>query len=371
MRIALVCPYSLAVPGGVQNQVAGLASALARSGDDVTVIAPTGGGTRRLEVPQGTGVVLVGRSLPVPANGSRAPVALTPGCAWRTVEALRQLRPEVVHVHEPLAPAVSLAATLAHAAPTIATVHRSGTGVGYRAMTPVAHRAVRRLDACVAVSEAARETFAAVTGLADCDVLFNGVDVDRFAGATPYPFSRPTVLFAGRHERRKGLFVLLDAFAAVPGEVDLVVCGDGPLSDAARRAASGDPRVSFTGPLSDAELASRVSGATLLVAPSLHGESFGVVLLEAMAAGTPVVASDLPGYRLAGGEAARYVPAGDAGVLGEALRQLLDDAAERERLAAAGRERALERSFRQLAAWYQGRYRQLRADVLGARRRSA
>ncbi len=360
MRIALVCPYSLAAAGGVQRQVVGLAGALAAAGDDVTVLAPTGSGPLRPLVARDVGVVYVGRSIAVPANGSRAPVALSPGTALRTVEALRRLRPDVVHVHEPLAPVVGLAAALAHVAPTVGTFHRAGVGIGYRAAAPVARRVVRRLDACTAVSEPAGDTLAAVLGRdPGCDVVWNGVDLDRFARAQPWPGERQSVLFVGRHERRKGLDVLLDAFTAVPGDVRLVVVGQGPLTPSLRRRCAGDGRVEWCGTVPEDELARRLVAATLFVAPSLGGESFGLVLLEAMAAGAAVIASNLPGYRAAAGDAAYFVPPGNPWALARAIVDLLEHDDRRQALVEAGRLRVLERSFRRLASWYQARYRTL------------
>ncbi len=357
MRVTLVCPYSLTAVGGVQQQVLGLAEALAAAGEDVTVLAPTGPGPLDPPASRDVGVVYVGRSLAVPANGSRAPIALSPGSGLRTVEALRRLRPEVVHVHEPLAPAVGLAAALAHVAPTVATFHRAGVGVGYRAAAPIARLVVRRLDACAAVSEPARDTLSAVLGYdAGCEVVWNAVDLERFARAEPWPTSRPSVLFLGRHEQRKGLDVLLEAFSTVPGEVSLVVAGSGPLTASLRRRYAGDDRIEWCGAVSEDQKARRLAAARLLVAPSRGGESFGLVLLEAMAAGAAVVASDLPGYRSAGGDAACYVTPGDSETLAAAIGGLLGDDRRRDALVEAGRWRARERSFGRLASWYHSRY---------------
>jgi phosphatidylinositol alpha-mannosyltransferase len=364
MRVALVCPYSLAAAGGVQQQVVGLAGALAAAGDDVTLLAPTGSGPYRPAVAGDVGVVLVGRSMRVPANGSRAPVALSPATARRTVEALRRLRPEVVHVHEPLAPAVGLAAALAHVAPTVATFHRAGVGLGYRAVAPLARRVAGGLDCCAAVSEPARDTLAAVLRRdPGCELVWNGVDVDRFARAEPWPEQRPSVLFASRHEHRKGLDVLLEAFVAVPGDARLVVVSSGPQTDRLRRRSHGDPRIEWCGVVSDDELARRLAAATVFVAPSRGGESFGLVLLEAMAAGAAVVASDLPGYRLAAGDAACYVPPGEPDPLAKAISELLADDHRRAVLIEAGRSLVVERSYRRLAAWYRARYRQVTAGA--------
>jgi phosphatidylinositol alpha-mannosyltransferase len=232
--------------------------------------------------------------------------------------------------------------------------------LGYRVVAPLARRVIGRLDACVAVSEAARDTLLAVLGHdPGCVVLWNGVDVERFARAEPWPQERPSIVFAGRHEPRKGLAVLLEAFAAVPGEVSLVVVGAGPLGDSLRRVAAADRRVEWCGALSDADLARRLAAASLFVAPSLGGESFGLVLLEAMAASTAVIASDLPGYRLAAGDAACFVPPADPAALAGAIRGLLADDHRRAELVAAGSALVAQRSLRRLASWYQGRYRQL------------
>ena len=164
----------------------------------------------------------------------------------------------------------------------------------------------------VAVSEAARETGLS-SGGGDFEVLFNGVDMDRFELAPPHrdPEGRPAVLFLGRHEPRKGLQVLLDAFATLERPAVLWVAGDGPATEVQRRRHPQSDRVHWLGVLSDEEVASRLAGADVLCAPSLQGESFGMVLLEGMAAGCTVVASDIEGYRMASGGHATLVPPGD------------------------------------------------------------
>ena len=169
----------------------------------------------------------------------------------------------------------------------------------------------------VAVSEAARET-GLRSGGGDFEVLFNGVDMERFESAPPHRDAegRPAVLFLGRHEPRKGLQVLLDAFATLERPAVLWVAGDGPATEVQRRRHPASDRVHWLGVLSDEEVASRLAGADVLCAPSLQGESFGMVLLEGMAAGCTVVASDIEGYRMAAGGHATLVPPGDAGGAG-------------------------------------------------------
>jgi phosphatidylinositol alpha-mannosyltransferase len=179
----------------------------------------------------------------------------------------------------------------------------------------------------VAVSEAARETALRSTK-GEYEVLFNGVDMDRFAAATPTPSDRPTVLFLGRHETRKGLDVLLDAFAELERPARLWVAGDGPQGEVQRRRHPESDRIKWLGILSDREVDAHLAGADVLCAPSLRGESFGMVVLEGMAARCAVVASDLQGYRSAAGGHAVLVPPGDVTALSRALGAALADAAE-------------------------------------------
>ncbi|CAA9393594.1 MAG: Phosphatidylinositol alpha-mannosyltransferase [uncultured Nocardioidaceae bacterium] len=191
---------------------------------------------------------------------------------------------------------------------------------------------------------------------------FNGVEVGRFAKATPWPTEGPTILFVGRHEERKGLAVLLSALPHLPADAVVWVAGDGPDSAALRRSVADDPRVVWLGRIDDEERNRRLRGADVLCAPSLRGESFGVVLLEAMAAGTPVVASDLPGYANVArpGREGLLVPPGDGTALGGALSRVLGDRALARDLVEAGTARADELSMDSLAARYLELYRELR-----------
>jgi phosphatidylinositol alpha-mannosyltransferase len=226
------------------------------------------------------------------------------------------------------------------------------------------------------VSEAARETAHAAVG-GDYVVLFNGVEVDRYADAVPWPTTGPTALFLGRHEERKGLQVLLDAFTQLTGapvrgtgtgggttavSSTLWVAGDGPDTDSLRRRYPDSPAIHWLGVLTEEEKLRRLAGADVLCAPSLGGESFGMVLLEAMAAGTPVIASDIPGYRDAAGGRARLVRPGDASALANALRGALGPADEaeahrRQQGLADGAARAREWSMDRLAERYESLYR--------------
>jgi phosphatidyl-myo-inositol alpha-mannosyltransferase len=407
LRIAMVCPYSLSRPGGVQGQAAGLGAALERRGHRVVLVAPrdapsegpaAGDGTAGTGA-AGTGaagidVVGAGPSVAVPANGSAAPVGLDPRGAARALRAVRTGDVDVVHVHEPLAPLVA-PAVLADPTgpPAVVTFHRSGAGAGYRSLRPLARLLVRRVARAVAVSDAARDTAASVlgpSGLATLagaaarhggrpgeaiEVLFNGVDVAGLATTTPWadPADRPTVLFLGRHEERKGLSVLLEAVAALGGgtadpRIRLWVAGDGPETSGLRHRWDGLPGVEWLGVVGEEEKRRRLAAADVLCAPSLGGESFGLVLVEGMAAGCVVVASDIDGYRDAAGPDAVLVAPGDPAALAAALGAVLGPAAPDgadgpgpgpEAVLDSASARAERWSMRRLADRYEGIYRDL------------
>ncbi|MGA2530809.1 MAG: glycosyltransferase family 4 protein [Acidimicrobiales bacterium] len=366
MRIALVCPYSCTVPGGVQTQVLGLSRALAEGGDDVAVLAPGDKSAikGRLDVQALHGAVFtpVGSAVGVSVNGSRAPVSPWPSTMARTTSALRAFSPEVVHVHEPLVPGPSLATLLSPKCPLVGTFHRSGSDRGYRAYGHLLGPFARRLDAVFAVSEQARATAeSCVGGLSGrVQIITNGVELQASPGISPWPTEAPTVIFVGRHEQRKGLKVLLEAFSRLQADAVLWVLGQGPETGRLRARFGSQPRIEWAGAPDDTERARRLAGADVLVAPSLGGESFGVVLLEAMAGGTAVVASDLPGYRLAAGGAARLVAPGDPVALAAAVSDLLRDEPSRQALVDKGRERARECDMAAVAGLYREVYARLR-----------
>jgi phosphatidylinositol alpha-mannosyltransferase len=248
--------------------------------------------------------------------------------ARRAERFVRHGRFDVVHMHEPLAPTAAYGLVLRAAVPMVGTYHRAGVSRWVRPAHPLTELVGRRLQVRVAVSEAARATGLREGG-GEFEVLFNGVDMDRFESAPPHrdPEGRPTVLFLGRHEPRKGLPVLLEAFAKLRRPAVLWVSGEGSETEEQRRRQLTSGQVEWLGVLSDEEVASRLAGADVLCAPSLLGESFGMVVLEGMAAGCAVVASDIEGYRTAAGGHATLVPPGDAGALSRALDAVLAEAA--------------------------------------------
>ena len=321
----MLSPYSLSRPGGVQGQVIGLAGALRTLGHEVTVLAPA---RRGEDAPEAAGEhFVIGRPVELHSNGSVAPVALWPTEAARAERFVRKGRFDLVHLHEPLAPMASYGLVLTAPLPMVGTYHRAGVSRWVRPLGPLAELVGRRMQVRVAVSESARQT-GLTAGGGDFEVLFNGVDMHRFESAPPYRDAegRPAVLFLGRHEPRKGLQVLLDAFAMLHRPAVLWVAGDGPATEVQRRRHPASDRVHWLGVLREDEVAARLAGAEVLCAPSLQGESFGMVLLEGMAAGCTVVASDIEGYRTAAGGHATLVPPGDAAALARALDGALEAA---------------------------------------------
>ena len=353
VRVGLVSPYSLSLPGGVQGQVLGLARALRSQGHQVRVLGPCDG------APPEVGIIPLGNSIPTAANGSMAPVAPDPSNALRTISALRAEEFDVVHLHEPIAPGCTVTTLVCSSAPMVGTFHAAGTSAAYRWLAPLTRWLAGRLTIRCAVSEDAQQLAADHLG-GEYEMLHNGIDGERFAKATPWPTDGPTVLFLSRHEERKGLDVLIQALPALPVHARVWVASDGPDTARLKAAAAGDPRVEWLGRIDEDEKIRRLRGADVLCAPSLRGESFGMILLEAMAAETPIVASDLPGYRKVVGEAepaALLVPPGDPDALGGALRRVLEDPALAAGLASAGCARAATFSMDALAERYVALYR--------------
>lgn len=360
-----MCPYAWDRPGGVQTHVRALATELGRRGHDALVLAP---GTRPTSqrARDEDRVVLVGRAFPVPANGSVAPIALGPRVAARLRRSLEGFRPDVLHVHEPLIPSLSLIA-LASRTPSVGTFHaaaeRSG---GYRLARPLLERAARRLEIRTAVSDAARSLVARYFP-GTYHLTPNGVDYERFAGAQPADLGAgPQVLFLGRLERRKGLPILVDAMARLRDlDATLVVAGDGPEAGACRQlAARLGVRARFLGRVSENDKASLFKAADAYCAPGLRGESFGIVLIEAMAAGTPVVCSDLPGFRGVVGTAGYLVAPGDPAALATALRSVLTNhEGQAERLAREGTSIARSYDWSRLVGGVEAMYEKARAGA--------
>ena len=346
LRIGIVSPYSLTVPGGVQQQVLGLARSLRAKGHEVRVLGPCDG------PPPDAFVTPLGNSLPTAVNGSIAPLAPDASAALRTIRALNDEAFDVVHVHEPLVPGPSLTALLVKMAPVVATFHSAGESAAYRTFSRQLKWVASRIDIRVAVSKDAVELAQRYIG-GDYEILFNGIELGDYSSPSTTPREN-AVFFIGRHEERKGLSILLEAVSKLPPDVRVWIASDGPQTAELKTRFASDSRIEWLGRISDSEKISRMSRASVFCAPSLHGESFGVVLLEAMAAGTPVVASNLDGYRnvATDDETALLVETGNVAGLASALARVLVDPRLAARLTANGREHAQRFSMDALADRY-------------------
>ncbi|WP_017587375.1 glycosyltransferase family 4 protein [Nocardiopsis ganjiahuensis] len=342
LRVGIVCPYAWDVPGGVQQHVGDLAEALGAMGHEVSVLAPLGDAS--YDPPPY--LVPAGRPVPVPYNGSVARLSFGPRAAARVRRWITEGEFDVLHIHEPAAPSVSLLACWAADGPVVATFHTSNPRSRAMSATSTALRsALEKINARVAVSEAARRTLVEHLG-GDAVLIPNGVSVRRFARAEPlpgWPGEGGSIGFLGRlDEPRKGLSTLLEAFTRMaphrPG-LRLLVAGPG------RADLSGVPddlreRVVVLGRLDAADKVRAYHSADVFCAPNLGGESFGIVLTEAMAAGAAVVASDIPAFSavLDGGGAGDLFRVGDPDHLAERAGALLDSPELRAHLSVAARK---------------------------------
>jgi phosphatidylinositol alpha-mannosyltransferase len=340
MRIGIVCPYSWDVPGGVQSHIRDLAEALIDYGHEVSVISPADD-----DMPLPPYVVPAGRAVPVPYNGSVARLSFGFLSASRIRRWIRDGGFDLLHVHEPAAPSLSLLACWVATGPIVATVHtatpRSRAMV---AASTALKTALEKISASIAVSEAARTTLVEHIG-GDAVLIPNGVATRRFRKADPlpgWPGSGGAIGFLGRiDEPRKGLQVLLKAFEKLGTErpgLRVLVAGPGDAAEAVHKlpVALRD-RVVLLGAIRDEDKASVLHSVDVFCSPNTGGESFGIVTAEAMAAGAPIVASDIEAFQqvLRGGEAGELFATGDPADLARAVSRLLDDPERRASLSAA------------------------------------
>lgn len=341
MRVAQVTPYSWSRPGGVRAHVGGLTRVLLREGIEVDVIGPDGrDGGPALDDGDEISFRSVGRSIPIRDSGSIVPVALGPLAAARTASLVRGGGYDLVHVHEPMIPAVALTACLAAEAPLVGTFHMFASRPRwYRPFAPLARRVIPRR---IAVSEAAR-WHVARTVPGDYRIIPNGIPYDALASQQTER-ADDLVLFVGRPEPRKGLPALLEAFSRLTSAARLEIAGatEDDLADLGHDLPPGlRGRIRALGVIDDEQLFALLARAALVCVPSLQGESFGMVLVEAMAAGAPVVASAVPGYSsVLSNDEGRLVPPGDAAALAAALDELLADGRLRREMGERGRSAA-------------------------------
>jgi phosphatidylinositol alpha-mannosyltransferase len=366
LRVGLVCPYDWDVPGGVRSHVYDLALALKKLGHDVSVLAPA---DEDAVLPEW--VTSGGRPVPVPYNGSVSRVTFGLGATNRVRRWLRQGQFDVLHVHEPIAPSLSVIACWAARGPIVATFHAAIPRSRVLLVAAAAlQTALEKITARIAVSEHARRTIVEHVG-GDAVLIPNGVDCARFDGVRTTG-DTPTLLFLGRiDEPRKGLAVLLGALGPLVAQrpdIRVVVAGPGDLAAAI---SDLDPtlaaHVTSAGTLTEKEKVATFLAADIYIAPHTGQESFGIVLLEAMAAGTPVVASDIDAFRrvLEDGDSGVLFEMGDSGGLARAVLELLADPDRMESLRAAGRIRAAQFDWLHVARDIERVYRSVVvADVI-------
>jgi phosphatidylinositol alpha-mannosyltransferase len=303
---------------------------LVSRGHDVLIVAPDAHDHAIYDTP--AHVARFGAVLKIPANGSRAPLTLSPAASRHAARTVAHFGPDVVHFHEPFAPLVGWGVLRAHTAPAVATFHRGGSGPALTLTKPLLRRLARRVDAAAAVSESAAATVKAACGL-DATVLFNGFEMDRFATTPRVRIDETVLVVLGRHEERKGVAHAINAVRAHNASTDdpwrLVVVGDGPQRRSLEALAAGESEIEFVGALDDEAKRQWLRRANALIAPSIGGESFGMVLLEGMASETSVVASDIEGYHeTASGFATMFTPGDDVSLEAAIERALAEETAE-------------------------------------------
>ncbi|MGV8871146.1 MAG: glycosyltransferase family 4 protein [Rhodococcus sp. (in: high G+C Gram-positive bacteria)] len=336
MKIGMVCPYSFDVPGGVQAHVQQLAEVFIERGHRVSVLAPA---SDDVELPDF--VVSAGEALAIPYNGSVARLRFGPVTYSRIRKWISDNDFDVLHIHEPNAPSLSMLALKAADGPIVATFHTSTTkSLVLSTFQGVLRPYHEKISGRIAVSELARRWQVEALG-SDAVEIPNGVDVRSFADAAVlegYPRSGRTVLFLGRFdEPRKGMAVLLGALPALVEshpDIEILVVGRGDEDKLRKDAGPLESHLTFLGQVDDATKASAMRSADVYCAPNLGGESFGIVLVEAMAAGTPVVASELDAFRrvLKDGTCGLLVPIDDSAALAAAVNSILSDDVARDRL---------------------------------------
>lgn len=364
-RVSVVSPYALSVFGGVQEQVLAMSRELSRRGVQVQVIAPDENDHATYDTP--ARLERLGRLISIPANGSRAPLTLSARASREAWVRVAKFDPDVVHFHEPFAPRVGWRTLRAHGVAAVGTFHRSGEGPALSLAAPLLRRWAGHLDVSAAVSEQAAATALKSCGV-NATVLFNGFETSRFVEFERERQSITTVVVVGRLEARKGVATAVAAVRAHNARGGepwrLVVIGEGPERASLTALAGADDAVQFLGAVSDVEKRRWYRHADVLVAPATHGESFGLILLEAMASETPVVASDIPGYRDAASTHAVFFEPGESLSLEQAIGATL--ARDDESISEA-RGYAEHWSMHQLVDDYLGLYQQARQHFAALR----
>ena len=374
MKIAQISPYSWDAPGGVQAHIRQLTKRLRGRGHEVLILAP--GEHPGFDPP---GVKIVGRPFHIRANGAVARICFSKSSKRIVQETLDEFAPDLVHAHDPIVTSTSRWATTRTTAPVVATFHSyfaadSLAGRFFTALAPFGYSIWRRLAQRIAVSEAARESVCMRMGYDPIRIVPNGTDVHVFERATPAKLPKGrTMLFVGRLEPRKGFPVAVRAFARLAqqySDLQLIVVGEGVEREAVEVLPYAlRSRVHLLGRVSDHVLPTYYAAADVFVAPALGSESFGIVLVEAMAAGLPIVASDIAGYRevVRDRREALLVRSGDPSALAGAVQQLFENPEQARAMAEAGRVRAQRYDWDTILTTLEEIY----SEALGSPRRRA
>ena len=348
MKIGMVSPYDFTWPGGVTAHVAQLARELGRSGHEVQVLAPH---SPSRECQDSDLLVPLGRSVPLPSGGSIARVSLSWWLYPKIRALLKKEKFDIIHLHEPMAPILPLCVLEFSDTVNVGTFHASYARQHlYRMSSPIIKRWQQRLHGNIAVSPAAQR-YVNNTFPGDYEIIPNGIDYDHFsANVRPFPKyqdGKLNILFVGRLEKRKGLRYLLEAYGRLKWEmpdIRLIVVGPGNPDRESYRVISSQnlQDVEFVGRASYEYLPRYYASADIFCSPATGAESFGIVLLEAMAAGKPVVASDIEGYRgiITHGEQGLLFPKKDSDALADTLRVLARDPELRQKLGGQGNRSA-------------------------------
>jgi phosphatidylinositol alpha-mannosyltransferase len=356
VKIGLVTPYVYPLPGGVNEHVRFLYENLRLRGHDVRIITSSHGLQRSSE----GDIIRIGKGFSVPTNGSVGTITLSPRYVSQVKRVLEREKFDLLHFHEPFVPFLSLVVLRQSTSVNIATFHAyAGFSPAYELGSKTLPGYARRLHGRIAVSAAARH-FVDRFFPGDYKVIPNGVNVGRFQRAVPiarWQDGTPNILFVGRLEDRKGLPHLLKAFRLIRKgglEARLLIVGSGPQERESRRyvLTRGLQNVEFLGRVSDAEKAQLFKTADVFVSPATGRESFGIVLLEAMAAGAPIVCSDIHGYKgvVQRGRQAILTPPNDAKALAAGISELLASPELRARMGASGQRRAEQFSWERVTA---------------------
>jgi len=338
MRIVIVCPYDMSVYGGVQNQVQLLASAYLKRNHNVALcyVGSFNEQSYKFDV-----LIKAGNTLKVPVNGSVAPVSFDFLSMSKALKEIENFKPDVLHIHEPFAPSISYLLLIKKQFPIVATFHRYGSDYIYKIASFALRPLAKKIDHACFVSGYAFKTANELFSISG-SILFNAVDLSEFNNLkiNKKDSSYVDVLFFGRHEPRKGLSILLEAFSEINENARLKIIGQGNQTQFLKERFSKLKNVIWCGALSRKDLIKELYLADIVVIPSLKGESFGLSLLEALAAGNAVIASNLESYREVAGSSALYFDPGNVKELKTLLIELINDHNLRQEISLRASQRA-------------------------------